>query len=206
LIAELIRLLGVLGLGLGAIAGGYGAEAVYERVRGENEHPDADTRRALGKFELTATQRTALWSSSAGLDVSTRNSRGLAFRLLRLRRVDARTGGPVSVGSALVGELFDSAWRAVTGRLFRSVTSGERDRIAALRPQMKEIERKYTDDPDGRRRAVIDFYSTNQVNPAARCARPLLQAMIANLLLALWTPQGQSTRDRLTRTVLVVDP
>jgi hypothetical protein len=42
-----------------------------------------------------------------------------------LRRVDARTGGIVSVRSALIGVLFDQAWQMATTPFFRSRDANE---------------------------------------------------------------------------------
>jgi hypothetical protein len=55
-----------------------------------------------------------LKGSSIGLAVAGRNWRGLGFRVVGLCRVDALTGGPVSLHGALLGQLFDQAWQAAT--------------------------------------------------------------------------------------------
>jgi hypothetical protein len=56
---------------------------------------------------------SAAWSPSSGLVVAERNWRGPGFRVVGVRRVDAQTGGAVSVRSALLGVLFDQVWQAL---------------------------------------------------------------------------------------------
>jgi hypothetical protein len=49
-----------------------------------------------------AEHRVHLEAVSMIAGVATRNHRGLGYRLVGLRRADARTGGPVSIRSALI--------------------------------------------------------------------------------------------------------
>ena len=48
-----------------------------------------------------------------------RNWRSPGFRLLRIRRVDVPTGGPISIRSALIVQACDWVWGAAYGRLTR---------------------------------------------------------------------------------------
>jgi hypothetical protein len=100
-VALLINLIiGVL-VGLAGVAAGFGGEKVYRRMRGDHE-PEPEPDRTLRHFEMSPAQHVGIWGLSAGVGVLGRNQRGPSFRLLRLRRVDVRTGGRVSVRSALV--------------------------------------------------------------------------------------------------------
>jgi hypothetical protein len=200
----LISLAATLVVGLGAVAAGFGVRAGFQRVRGDRKTQDLESDRQ--GFQLSAAQRIALWVAVAGLSTLSRNWRAPVWRLLGLRRVDEQTGGPVSVRSALVGEVFDEGLRVAIRRLFRSRTSRDRRRLAALRPQMKAIERQYADDPPRRQRALLDFYKANQVDPLASCAWQSVPGSLSSLLVALWSPGGRSIRDRVTGTVVVVDP
>jgi hypothetical protein len=71
--------------------------------------------------------RAGLSGVSAGLGVANRNWRGPGFRLVGLRRVDARTRGPISVRSGLIRVHFDQARQAATRPLFRSAAHRARD-------------------------------------------------------------------------------
>jgi membrane protein insertase Oxa1/YidC/SpoIIIJ len=117
-----------------------------------------------------------------------------------------RTGGPISVRSALIDQVFDLAWRALTRPLFRSRAERELEPFRALEPQMKEIRRKYPGDRDARQRAMMQFYHANHLNPLAALGWNLLPDMLSPVLLTLWSRRGQSLPDRLTGTVLVIEP
>jgi hypothetical protein len=108
---------------------------------------------------------SAAWSPSSGLVVAERNWRGPGFRVVGVRRVDAQTGGAVSVRSALLGVLFDQVWQAVTRSLFRT---------------------------QARQRRVGELYQANDVNPLAGCSWQLARAVISQLILALGSRRGRT--------------
>lgn len=112
----------VLGLGIAGVV-------AYARIRDEDEEDEPEGEEEdepsgsdgpSREFPRSPQLRAALWGASAGLSVAGRNWRGPGFRLLGLRRVDAQTGGVVSVRSALIGVLSDQAWQAATRRLVGS--------------------------------------------------------------------------------------
>ena len=205
LVAALIDQLAALVVMIGAIAAGFGTHAAYQRLRGRRDPVAAETSKPRRTFEPSAARRFASWLVGAGLGVLSRNWRGPGSRLLGLRRVDAHTGGPISVRSALVDEVLFAAWGAVTRPLLPSRVKRDRDRLVALRPQEKELERKYADDPQRRQRALLDFYKSNGVDPFKVWGVALLPGMLRSWLPAVW-PGGQRIRDRLTGTVVVIDP
>jgi hypothetical protein len=149
--------------------------------------------------------RAALWGAGAGLAIANRNLRSPGFRVVGLRRVDARTGGPISARSALIGVLFDQSRQAATRPLFRGRAHRGRDRLAELAPKLKEIEHEYEADPQARRRAVVEFYEANKVNPLAGCGWLVAGAIISQLVLAIAIRNGLTAYDRLTGTIVVSD-
>ena len=145
--------------GMAAVIGaGIAAAAVYNRVRGDKdaEHGEEDSGRdddgedepdgaadALPSGVDCATRGSrqpplhgALQGASAGLAIAGRNWRSPGFRLIGLRRVDADTGGVVTIRSALIGVLFDQAWQAAWRPLFRSRVKRHQTRLRALAPQL----------------------------------------------------------------------
>jgi hypothetical protein len=199
---------GVAGVGGIGIAG----VIVYARVRGDKDEQDGDeqdepsaiqcmTREFRQSPELSA----ALSGASASLAVASRNWRGPGLRVVGLRRVEARTGGIVSVRSALIGVLFDQACQTATTALFRSRAQRQRDRVSALGPQLWAVERKYADDPGARRRAVMEFYKANDVNPLAGWGWLLAGPVVPQLALAVGSRGGRTVRDRITSTSVIVD-
>jgi hypothetical protein len=162
-----------------------------------------------GEFRLRRTQRAALWGTAAGTAVATRNLRGPGDRLVGVRRVDARTGGAVSIRSALIGELFEKGWQAATKPLLEAFfglrAERQQVRIRALRPQLRMVEREHADDPKARQRAVREFYKANDLKPLAGCGWRLAGLVASRSVLALGTRGGRTVRDRITGTTVIVD-
>jgi hypothetical protein len=147
----------------------------------------------------------ALRGASAGLAIAGRNWRSPGFRLIGLRRVDAHTGGVVTVRSALVGVLFDQAWQAAWRPLFTSRVKRHQTRLRALAPQLRAVQRKYRGDPEARSRALAEFYQSNPVNPAGGCGWLAVGPLASQLALALSAREGRTIRDRITGTGVIAD-
>jgi hypothetical protein len=168
-----------------------------------DERPDKHwTSRAFGQSREL---RAALLGASAGTAVASRNWRSPGYRVVGLRRVDAQTGGIVSVRSALVGVLFDQAFRAVARPLFRSRAKRELDHMSSFATQLKLVEDEYADDPQARRRAVIEFCESNEVRPLVGCGWQLAGLVVSQLFLAVGSTGGRTVRDRVSGTSVIVD-
>jgi hypothetical protein len=219
--------------GMAAVIGaGIAAAAVYNRVRGdkdaergeEDSRQDDDGREDDGEDEpdgvadalpsgvdcaTRGSRQTplhgALWGASAGLAIAGRNWRSPGFRLIGLRRVDAHTGGVVTVRSALIGVLFDQAWQAAWRSLFRSRVKRHLTRLRALAPQLKAAEREYRGDPLVRARARTEFYRSNRVNLAGGCGWLVAGPLVSQLALGVSSREGRTIRDRVTGTGVIVD-
>jgi hypothetical protein len=214
--------------GMAAVIGaGIAAAAVYNRVRGDKdaEHGEEDSGRdddgedepdgaadALPSGVDCATRGSrqsplhgALQGASAGLAIAGRNWRSPGFRLIGLRRVDAHTGGVVTIRSALIGVLFDQAWQAAWRPLFRSRVKRHQTRLRALAPQLRAAERAYRGDPQARARARTEFYRSNPVNPAGGCGWLVAGPLVSQLALGISSREGRTIRDRVTGTGVIVD-
>ena len=168
-----------------------------------DERPDKHwTGRA---FRHSRELRAALLGASAGAAVASRNWRSPGYRVVGLRRVDAQTGGIVSVRSALVGVLFDQAFQAVARPLFRSRAKRELDHMSSFATQLKSVEDEYADDPQARRRAVIEFCESNEVRPWVGCGWQLAGLVVSQLFLAVGSSGGRTVRDRVSGTSVIVD-
>jgi hypothetical protein len=198
---------GIVALVAAAVAGA----VAYGRVRGHEDEQDGNAQTGPADFGTTRVFRqppqlqAALSGASAGLVIGARNHRSPGFRVAGLRRVDAQTGGIVSVRSALVGLLFDRARQAATRPLFASRAQRQRDRIDALGPKLRAVEREYAGDPEARQRAVMEFYKTNDVNPLAGCGWQLAGPFVANVIFAAGSRGGRTLRDRITGTAVIAD-
>jgi hypothetical protein len=147
----------------------------------------------------------ALRGAAAGLAIASRNWRGPGYRWVGLRRVDARTGGNVTVRSALIGNSYDEAWHAAWRQLFASRVRRGRTRLEALAPQLRAVQRTHDNDPQARQKAVSEFYKTHDVNLAGGCGWLLAGPLVSQLVVALSSRGGRTIRDRITGTVVVVD-
>jgi hypothetical protein len=205
LIDVVVFLLGTLGVVIATVA----ATAAYMWVRGDRDRSDADSdpdaSEASPTFLQPRWQQAALRVATYDLAIVSRNWRSPGYRLLGLRRIDAR-GGPVTARSALVGTTFHHLRESLTSPLVRSRVDRERASLTAIQAQMKELERKHADDPDALKKATKQLYQANHVNPLRTCAWPLLLGLLTQLVLNGWSRRGQTLQDRLTGTVVVVDP
>jgi 60Kd inner membrane protein len=192
---------GLLGMVAVMIVTG-GAAFAYMKLRGERRPSETK----MPEFWQSAWWRGASQVATVALAPVGRNWRGPGYRVLGLRRVDAHSGGPVSIRSAVVGATFDSAWRAATLSLSRPRLNREQERMTALQAQMKEIERKYGADAEARQKALMQFYKTKGVSPLPACAWGTLPGLLVQLLVLACSRHGQTIRDRVTHTVVILDP
>lgn len=194
--------------GMGAAMGGGVAGAVlYKRVRGDKGDPPVDRNRwdATRWSSRSRQLRGAVWGASAGLAIPTRNWRSPGYRLVGLRRVDARTGGPVSVRSVLIGQSFDQVWQPAWGSLFRSRLQRHQTRLQALAPQLRAVQRRAASDPQARSRAIKEFYASNSVNPVGACGWVVAGPFLSQVVMALSARDGRTIRDRITGTRVIVE-
>jgi hypothetical protein len=200
----------LIGGGIATIGLTIASFAAYERVRGSDGHdtegdPEASSPRFPREYPQSRQFQAALWGASAGLAIATRGWRSPGLRVVGLRRVDARTGGIVSVRSALTGVFYDQAWQAVTNSLFGSRARRERDRLISLGPQIKAIEREHASDPETGHRATMKLYRDSGVTPFGGCGLLLAGPILSQATLALRTRGGRTVRDRVTGTSVVID-
>lgn len=134
------RLRGDKGAAYGEADGGQHDDGQGESDAIEDDAPSRVDRATRGSRQSPELQ-VALRGASAGLAIASRNWRTPGFRLIGLRRVDAHTGGGVTVRSALAGVLFDEAWQSAWRPLFRSRAKRHQTRLRALAPQLRAVER-----------------------------------------------------------------
>jgi hypothetical protein len=136
--------------------------------------------------------------------VGLRNWRTPGMRLTRLRRVDARTGGPVTVRRALTRHLAEQARGAVNKRWLTSWQSRTRAPVDALKDDVKAAHRAHRGDPEAQQQAVMDIYAAAGVNPSARCWQ-LMVPVAAEALVTLCGPRHRSPYDWIAGIVVVRD-
>ena len=144
------------------------------------------------------------WIKGLGLVsiVGCRNLRTPGQRVMGLRRVDARTGGPVTMRSAIIREQSTTMMRALITAATEPMREREQARLRTLMPQLTEMQRAHPDNPEARERAATALYAEHQINPLSSCL-PVLLAAVIPALPALWTRRRQTPAERLAGVVVV---
>ena len=145
----------------------------------------------------------ALTGALESLQLTGRNWRSPGMRAVGIRRVDARTRGPVSFRSAYIGLLVQTSSQGIS-RAFdqpaneraearRSAADDETERMRASRPN---------DDPE---ELMRDAAAIRRRHGASTCTWMLMRVAIERLP-ALWSRRRQTLTERLSGTIVVREP
>jgi membrane protein insertase Oxa1/YidC/SpoIIIJ len=93
----------------------------------------------------------------------------------------------------------------VLGRLASRVMKRYAERMQALQPELKELQRAHRDDKAAQQEALMRFYREHNVNPLSSCLPTLVISVIAPWVPALLSPWRQNLPDRLAGIIWVVD-
>lgn len=154
------------------------------------------------RWRLILTLTGALTSAWA------RNRRGIGYRVVGLRRVNARTGGPVTVRSALIRFAITTLRDAAVKRIVAPLLRRRQQRADALQPRLEQIRKLYRDDRERQSEEMMQAYREADVNPAASCLVPLTISIGLGHATGVplpWSQRGQSLEDWLAGTVVVVE-
>jgi len=188
-----------------AIGGGVWLYSVYFRRRVEGEDARFDFAERLPFRRLEEPRwRIAMWAVAAPVEIRLRNWRTPGARALGLRRVDARSGGPVTIRSAATRNAVDTASQELNRLLQRPFEKRAADRHRAAQAEIKEVRRAYAGDDEAQHRATLEVYRRHDVAPLGSCGRGLL-GLVPKYLPALLSARHQSLPDRVAGVVVVVD-
>lgn len=152
--------------------------------------------------------RTLISGALLTLELDRRNPRWPGARVVRLRHVDRRTGGPLSVRNVLVRNATSQIQQALTEPLydkFKSPAAETKAAREALKPELTELAREYAEDPRGHLKAAAALYHAEGVIELRTCLWPIL-VFTGTTLLPVWiTPARQSLPDLAAGIVVVVD-
>jgi uncharacterized RDD family membrane protein YckC len=158
-----------------------------------------------GTSELSPAQRRVMealkWVLPA-VAVVMRNRRTPGQRLAEIRRVDDRTGGPVSLGAAIARQLYDLVLQLSMRRATRRAIRRLQDNHAELQRRLEEIQAAHAGDTTRIQEETAAV--SNQM--AANCAGPLVTGLARaslTFLIALRSPRRQTIADRASGTVIV---
>lgn len=189
------------------LAGGAGAGVYFAYRRWRGGEDDAEF--AFGEHGFTPFRRWAQtpgWNvafrfGSVPIDVRMRNSRSAGDRVMGLRRVDARTGGPVSVRSAVIKTTVEAA-AAELNRLAQRPFE-ERRRVVVA--EANEARRYHEGDREAQQRAMAEVLKRHRLRPwGGACSRGLL-GVVPLQLPALWSRRNQSLPEWIAGIVVVRD-
>lgn len=137
-------------------------------------------------------------------ELDRRNRPGLGARVMRIRRVDLRSGGPISVRSALIGHFVQAAIGAALAALARPLTKRAYERVQALQPQIKELQRSHAEDKAAQQEALMRFFREQNVSPLRSCG-PAMLPMLAPIMAVLFSRRHQTVPDRLAGIVWIIN-
>jgi 60Kd inner membrane protein/RDD family len=166
----------------------------------------SDGRELKGQaWPLSLRVRIAIAVGSLNLEVNRVNHRTLGARVMRIRRADARTGGPVSIRSALISNLAHRTIAAALAPLAVRATKRHTERMQTLQPELKQIQREHDDDMEARQEALQRFYTEHKVNPLASCLPTFVIGLIVPWVPALLSPLRQTIPHRLAGIIWIVE-
>jgi RDD family protein len=165
-----------------------------DRCEGERPNP----------FARPAVMRSIVVAGIAA-EVFGRNWRSPGMRLMRIRKVDATTGGPVTVRSALTASAVDFAWGRLNSRLWKPMQLKTLARAEAAKEEKQDIERRYADDPYARRAALVELNKRGGFRPLRSSAPGLTSIAVMNLIPSLLSARNQRLPERLAGTVVIVE-
>jgi uncharacterized RDD family membrane protein YckC len=128
------------------------------------------------------------------------------FRILGLRRVDARTGESVSRRQRLIRAATRQTWQILCRRLVPVPKTQASAGHEELRSEIELAKRRYINDQQALQREVMGIYNDKRVGSSHMSCLPVLwriSLMVAIELPVFWSPRKQSLVDRLAGTVIV---
>lgn len=164
-----------------AAGGGMRLYMAYLRRRSGEEGYELDfMERAPFRRLAEPRWQVMMWVATAPLEIALRNWRSPGARAMGLRRVDARTGGPVSVRSVVTHKAVETAARELNRRVERPFQRRFTERSEAMQAEMREARRAHADDRDARERAAAEVFRRHNVRPWGPCGRALTEDQLTN--------------------------
>ena len=133
--------------------------------------------------------------------VGMRNTRTPGMRVVHIRRVDARTGGPVTLRSALRRAAFQMAWSAGAKRVTRPTVDRWKVHSKRVGDELAEVRRNHPEDP----RAEAAFYSAQARGPYLGCCATLVALWAIQELPVALTSRRQNLFDWVAGTMVARD-
>jgi uncharacterized RDD family membrane protein YckC len=146
-------------------------------------------------FTLPARWRPALFGVGLADAILRRNRRTYGQAAMRLRRVDASTGGPVSIRSAIVRYVVSALISALAKRVTARANQRWRERLNALKPEIAELGRKHPEDLGPLLRDLWALARKRGADPFAPVKASIATQTAAHFLCMLLAPKQQGLSD-----------
>jgi 60Kd inner membrane protein/RDD family len=164
--------------------------------------------RDWGKSNAGAARPSLAWrlgnrAASLFTEVGFRNVPSPGYRMMRIQRVTAGSGGPISPERAIVRLCLGELMGRASTQLWRPMQQREVQRMETLRPRLKAIQEEHAGDEVATRQAVADFYREHGVNPFRGCLRPLLLSLTTEWLPPMLSPTRQRIQDRVAGVMVI---
>jgi hypothetical protein len=211
--AGLIDVISVVGPLVMLVGGGVWAYSRFGPGSSGSDDAPTCTNGSCGGKAVSKTNVYALTGAAHAAGVVMRNSRGPGARIMRIRRVDGRTGGPVTIRSAIVSGAAGTGWSWLVRRTFapqrRRASEQAKAKLAVVEEELNELRRRYADDPETLQRELTSVYKRVGTNPLSAAMpfgpRSLLAQSLVSHLPKLLSPRNQSVPDWLAGIVTVVE-
>jgi hypothetical protein len=105
--------------------------------------------------------------------VLSKERRSPGFRLLGLRRVDARTAGDVSRGQEIIRAAARQAWRILCRRFLPSPKTRASPELEKLESDLQDAHRRYANDQAALQLEIMRIYQENKVAPMRTSCLPV---------------------------------
>jgi hypothetical protein len=181
----------------GAVGGAAWLRTRYRRWRGQDDE-------AIPELRQDRRWGTVSAAASAGVQVGARNWRSPGYRALGLRRVDVRTGGPVTVRSAIIQAAVSDLLSRTIRSLIQPWQARRMERLQAIQAEMKEAQRTHAGDREAQQRALMEIFKRENVNPLTSCLPAVLVGTLPQVT-RVRSPLNQTLPERLAGTVVVRD-
>jgi hypothetical protein len=109
------------------------------------------------------------------------------------------------VRSELTTSAVSFAWAQLTSRLSGPMRRRTLERAQVVRDEMRDIKRRYADDPDARQGALVELYKRRGFSPLRSSAPTLISSALLNVIPALLSEYNQRLPERLAGIVVIVD-
>lgn len=156
-------------------------------------------RRVRAPFE-----RPSDWTRAWRWYVLERNLQTEGMRRMHIRRVDARTGGRITIRSGLCLLVWNRLVGLTIRRLLGRRIEREADRLHALQPELKRIHEQHAGRKQAEQRALMELYKSQNVNPFRSCGLTLAP-IVPQFALMILSPRHQTFGQLLAGVVFAVE-